>query len=110
MTKWADICSTDDLQPDSGICALVKNQQVAVFYMPEDNAVYAINNYDPMGKAQVLSRGLIGDVQGEPMVSSPLYKHHFSLLTGRCFERVDVKVDVYAVRVENGRVAIRLGE
>ena len=22
MTQWKDVCSSDDLQPDSGICAL----------------------------------------------------------------------------------------
>lgn len=110
MKTWVDICSMEDLPPDAGVCALVQDRQVAIFYMSADNAVYAIDNYDPMGKAPVLSRGLIGDIQGEPMVSSPLYKHHFSLLTGRCFEAADVEVDVYAVRVENGRIAIGVEE
>ena len=49
MAQWQDVCSVDDLQPDSGVCALVDGQQVAIFYMPKDKAVYAINNYDPFG-------------------------------------------------------------
>lgn len=106
MSKWIDICALDDLQADSGICALVENKQVAIFYMPKDNAVYAIDNYDPFGKVHVLSRGLIGDIKGEPMVSSPLYKQHFSLMTGQCFEDETVKNDVYAIRIENKRVEI----
>jgi len=108
MSKWIDICAVTDLQADSGVCALVAGKQVAIFYMPKDNAVYAIDNYDPFGKVHVLSRGLVGDFKGEPMVSSPLYKQHFSLKTGLCFEDENVKNDVYAIRVENDRVEISI--
>lgn len=110
MSQWIDICSTEDLQPDSGICALIGNQQIAIFYMPKEDAVYAIDNYDPFGKANVLSRGLIGDLNGEPIVSSPLYKQHFNLKTGACFEDDNVKVEVYAIRMNNGRVEVSITE
>ena len=106
MSQWIDICAVSDLQADSGVCALVADKQVAIFYMPKDNAVYAIDNYDPFGKVHVLSRGLIGDIKGEPMVSSPLYKQHFSLKTGICFEDETVINDIYAIRIENDRVEI----
>ncbi len=106
--KWVDICSRDDLQPNSGVCALVEDQQVAIFYMLEDETVFAINNYDPFGKVNVLSRGLIGDIQGEPMVSSPLYKQHFSLRTGLCVEDKMVKVNTYGVRITGNRVEVNL--
>ena len=108
MSTWIDICAVDDLQADSGVCALVEDKQIAIFYMPKDNAVYAINNYDPFGKVHVLSRGLIGDIKGEPMVASPLYKQHFSLKTGICFEDETVKNETYAIRIENNRVEISL--
>jgi len=108
MSQWIDICAITDLQADSGVCALVEGKQVAIFYMPKDNAVYAIDNYDPFGKVQVLSRGLVGDIQGEPMVSSPLYKQHFSLKTGQCFEDETVKNDVYAIRIADTRVEISI--
>jgi len=106
--KWIDVCSENDLQPDSGICALVENKQVAIFYMPKEAAVYAINNHDPFGKANVLSRGLIGDINGIPMVASPLYKQHFNLLTGECLEDASVSVEAYAIRIENGRVEVSI--
>jgi len=108
MSRWIDVCSKDDLQANSGVCALVDNQQVAIFYMPEDEAVYAINNYDPFGKVHVLSRGLIGDIKGEVMVSSPLYKQHFSLVTGQCLDDQSVTVPVYGVRVKGDRVEVNL--
>lgn len=108
MSQWVDVCSKDDLQPNSGVCALVDDQQVAIFYMPEDEAVYAINNYDPFGQVHVLSRGLIGDIKGEVMVSSPLYKQHFSLKTGQCFEDDTIKVPAYGVRITGDRVEVNL--
>ncbi len=106
--SWLDVCSKDDLQPNSGVCALVEDTQVAIFYMPQNDAVYAINNYDPFGQVHVLSRGLIGDIKGEPMVSSPLYKQHFSLKTGICLEDESVSVDAYAVRINGDRVEVNL--
>jgi nitrite reductase (NADH) small subunit len=108
MSQWVDVCSQDDLQPNSGVCALINDQQVAIFYIPEDKAVYAINNYDPFGKVNVLSRGLIGDIKGQVMVSSPLYKQHFSLETGQCFEDETVKVPAYQARIMGDRVEINL--
>jgi NAD(P)H-dependent nitrite reductase small subunit len=99
MAHWQDVCSVDDLQPDSGVCALVDGQQVAIFYMPKDKAVFAINNYDPFGCANVLSRGLIGDINGQPVVASPLYKQHFNLQTGVCLEDETVTIPAYSVRI-----------
>ncbi|MEQ1546717.1 nitrite reductase small subunit NirD [Methyloglobulus sp.] len=108
MSVWKDICSTDDLQPDSGVCALVDGQQVAIFLLAREQAVYAIHNYDPIGKANVLSRGLIGDIKGEPVVASPLYKQHFSLRTGICLEDESIVVPTYPIRIQNGRVEIQV--
>ncbi|MDF1589830.1 MAG: nitrite reductase (NAD(P)H) small subunit [Gammaproteobacteria bacterium] len=44
MGQWIDVCSVADLEPNAGVCALVEEKQVALFYMPEDKAIYAINN------------------------------------------------------------------
>jgi len=108
INKWVDVCSVDDLIGNSGVCALVEETQVAIFYMPDDNAVFAINNFDPFSLINILSRGLIGDIKGEPMVSSPIYKQHFSLKTGVCMEDETVKVDSYGVRIEGNRVEVSL--
>lgn len=105
---WIDVCSVDDLQPESGVCALVEGRQVALFYMPRDGVVYAIDNYDPFGNANVLSRGLIGDINGQPVVASPLYKQHFNLETGVCLEDESMQIPAYVVRSENGRVQISM--
>ncbi|WP_411728518.1 nitrite reductase small subunit NirD [Methyloglobulus sp.] len=106
-TSWKDVCSADDLQPDSGVCALMEGQQVAIFFVAKEKVVYAIHNYDPIGRANVLSRGVIGDIKGEPVVASPLYKQHFNLKTGICLEDGHITVPVYPVRIRNGRVEMQ---
>jgi nitrite reductase (NADH) small subunit len=110
MARWLNVCSVDDLQPDSGVCALVEGRQVAIFYMSKDQAVYAIDNYDPFGCANVLSRGIIGDIKGQPVVASPLYKQHFNLQTGVCLEDETVTITVYDIRIENGKVQVSITE
>jgi len=107
MSDWIDVCGFDDLQPNSGVCALVEDKQVAIFYMPDQNEIFAINNYDPFGEAYVLSRGLIGDINGVAMVASPLYKQHFDLASGQCAEEEDVKVATYEIQIKDGKVEIK---
>jgi nitrite reductase (NADH) small subunit len=108
MSVWKVVCSLDDLQPDSGICALVEGKQVAIFFLVKEQVAYAIHNYDPIGKANVLSRGMIGDIKGEPVVASPLYKQHFSLETGVCLEDESVTIPTYPIRIQNGRVEVQV--
>jgi NAD(P)H-dependent nitrite reductase small subunit len=106
MTNWLDVCVVDDLVPNAGICALVEQKQIAIFSMPKIDGLFAIDNFDPFSGANVLSRGMVGDLGGEPMVASPMYKQHFSLKTGQCFEDEVVRLTVYAVRVSQGKVQI----
>lgn len=108
MSVWVDVCAVDDLQADSGVCVLAAGRQVALFYLAKTRQVFAVGNFDPIGKANVLSRGMIGDMRGEPMLASPLYKQHYSLKTGVCFEYGDISIDTYPVRIENNRVAVNI--
>lgn len=77
------VCHLSELTPFQGCGAWIGDQQAELFYLPGDEPhVYALQNWDPIGKAYVMARGIVGDVKGEPCVASPLYKQHFSLLTG----------------------------
>jgi nitrite reductase (NADH) large subunit len=67
-------------------------------------AVYALDNIDPASGASVLSRGIVGDIKGERVVASPLFKHHYSLATGRCLEDPGKSVNAYPVRLLDDRV------
>ena len=99
---WVCICELDDLWPNIGVGALVNGRQIAVFRIGE--TLYALDNYDPASGANVLSRGIVGDLKGECVVASPLYKHHYSLATGRCLEDSAKSVNVYPVKALDGRV------
>ena len=98
------VCRLEDIVPDTGVCALVAGEQVAVFRVQEK--IHAVGNRDPFSGANVLSRGIVGDLGGELVVASPVYKQHFSLLTGRCLEDGAMRIPVYSARVEDGAVVV----
>ncbi|EJB8417084.1 nitrite reductase small subunit NirD [Vibrio vulnificus] len=99
------ICHLHELKSDHGHPVLLNDEQLAMFYVPKAG-VFAIQNWDPIGKAFVLSRGIVGDIQGELCVASPLYKQHFCLKTGKCFEDDAVKLMTWPVLVENDAVYV----
>lgn len=101
------VCPRARLQRGRGVAALVDGEAVALFVL-DDGTVHAIANIDPFSGASVLSRGLVGDCNGEPTVASPLYKQRFSLLTGWCLDDPGVAILVHEARVRDGHVEIRL--
>ena len=104
--RWAAVCRLEDIVPNTGVCALVDGRQVAVFRL-NDNSVYAIDNHDPFSRANVLSRGIVGDLKGELVVASPVYKQHFSLATGQCLEDPGVRVAVFPVRIDGDAILVQ---
>ncbi|MGH8461875.1 MAG: nitrite reductase small subunit NirD [Stenotrophobium sp.] len=100
------VCALNDILPDMGVCALVEARQVAIFRVGESDKVYAIGNYDANSGAHVLSRGIVGDLNGRLVVASPIYKQHFDLNTGECIEDPLASVRVYAAYVEDGQVFV----
>ncbi|MBT7257681.1 MAG: nitrite reductase small subunit NirD [Porticoccaceae bacterium] len=109
MSQVTIICEQKDLVANSGICAMVDGQQIALFYLPKETPqVYAIGNWDPIGKAHVLSRGMVGDINERLVVASPLYKQHFDLHTGECLEDSEYSVPVYRVELPADKVLLTL--
>ncbi|MDQ2707719.1 MAG: nitrite reductase small subunit NirD [Actinomycetota bacterium] len=121
--RWESVCRLDQLQPGRGVAALLEGRQIALFRLvggdcaahervdgQPDGAVvvHAIDNIDPISGAAVLSRGIVGDRQGRPVVASPVYKQAFSLETGRCLDEPGQEVEVFSVRVTNGWVQVGL--
>ena len=105
-TVWVDVCAVGDLVADRGVCALVGDEQVALFRVSPTDDLYAISNFDPFSRANVISRGIVGSRGGAPKVASPMYKQNFDLRTGQCFDDLDVTLPVYPVRCRSGRVEV----
>jgi nitrite reductase (NADH) small subunit len=97
------LCQLDELPEYGGMAALIEGHQLALFNLP-GLGYFALDNWDPLGRAQVLSRGILGDVKGEPCVASPLYKHHYSLRDGRCLEQQETRVRVWPVLARDGQL------
>jgi nitrite reductase (NADH) small subunit len=105
--RWIPICKLDDIIPNTGVCALIEGEQVAVFHVNDGaDRYFAIHNYDPNADAAVLSRGLVGNLGERIVVASPLYKHHFDLQTGECLEAPEHSVSAYPTRIGDGQIWI----
>jgi nitrite reductase (NADH) small subunit len=107
--NWQPLCSTADLVANSGVVALLEGQQVALFYLPEsEQQVFAIGNCDPKSGANVIGRGIVGHLQGELVIASPLYKQHYRLRDGGCLEYPELNLPVWPVRLNGAVVEIAL--
>ena len=103
---WTAVCALEDIVPDTGVCALVNGEQVAVFRVGQRD-LYAIANFDPKANAAVLSRGLVGSLGERIVVASPITKQHFDLRTGECLEAPQHSVRAWPVRLrDDGQVLI----
>jgi len=107
MNQWIRVCQLSDILPETGVCALVEGEQIALFRPYADEQVYALSNIDPFFEASVLSRGLIAEHNNELWITSPLKKQHFRLADGHCLEDESRSIAYYEARVEDGFVYIK---
>lgn len=106
MSQWHSVCELSQILPATGVCALINDQQIAIFRPHDDEQLYALSNIDPFAQASVLSRGLIAEHQQALWVASPLKKQRFRLSDGFCLEDEARSVASYPVRVSDGKVEI----
>ncbi|WP_437890330.1 nitrite reductase large subunit NirB [Phytobacter sp. V91] len=99
---WQAICRLEEIPEQAGIGARLGERQIALFRLGE--TVYALDNREPGSQAWVLSRGLLGDSNGEPMVISPLYKQRIRLRDGCSMDNGEPAVRAWPVKVEGGEV------
>ncbi len=107
INDWTPVCALDDILPGTGVGALIDGTQIALFRLDHDQ-VFALDNFDPHSQANVLSRGIVGDLGGELVVASPVYKQHYRLRDGQCLENPDHSVHAYAARVVDQTVEVAL--
>jgi nitrite reductase (NADH) small subunit len=108
MSKWNLICALDKVYPATGVCALIEGKQVAIFRPSDEQQVFAMDNMDPFGRSNVLSRGIICEHKDQLWVASPLKKQRFNLVDGSCLENADVSVTTYKTRIKEGQIEVQL--
>ncbi|MFK3795474.1 MULTISPECIES: nitrite reductase small subunit NirD [unclassified Pseudomonas] len=109
---WRAVCARDDLVLNSGVVALVGNQQVALFYVACISGtpqLFAVDNRDPVSGVNVIGRGLVGSVAGSLVIASPLYKQHYRLEDGLCLEDPALKLRTWPVRLSGDVVEVDVG-
>lgn len=110
--SWRALCSRRDLVAHSGVVAWLDGEQVALFHLPDTEAgerVFAIANKDPKSGANVIGRGIVGQLKGDLVIASPLYKQHFRLQDGACLEYPEQRLQVWPVRLNGDAVEIATG-
>jgi len=108
---WRALGSRADLVANSGVVAWHEGAHVALFHLPENpegEQLFAIDNRDPKSGANVIGRGIVGNLKGELVIASPLYKQHFRLADGTCMEYPEQSLRVWPARLNGDAVEIGL--
>lgn len=106
MQYLTKICQLNDIVPNTGRAALVDGNEVAIFRIASDGSdkIYALDNFCPFSKANVLSRGIIGCIDGKLVVASPIYKQRFDLETGQCLDDSSVALKTWQVTLDTDTI------
>lgn len=100
------VCPVDRLIPGRGVAALLPDGRQAAVFLLDDGRVHALCNIDPVARAAVMSRGLVGDRSGVPAVISPIGKQAYALADGHSLDDPSRGLTVFPVRVERDGMVI----
>jgi|ERR1017187_1846695 nitrite reductase (NADH) small subunit len=106
--SWYKVGKVEDIPENGGACIKYKDTQIAVFNYTVRKEFYATQNECPHRQEMALSRGMIGDKNGEPKVACPFHKRNFSLQSGKCLSGDDYIIKTYPVKVEDGIVFVKV--
>jgi len=103
--RWTTVCPYDRIEPERGVAALIDGVQIAIF-LTYTGELFALGNRDPIARAQVMSRGIVGSRGDIPTVTSPLHKQVYDLRTGQCLDLAEVTIATYPVRCTDGIIEV----
>lgn len=106
VNVWFKAARVEAFPENGGACVKYKDMQIAVFNFSRRNEWFACQNLCPHKMQMVLSRGMIGSLEGEAKVACPFHKKTFSLKTGECLNADECSIAVFPVRIEDGFVHI----
>ena len=115
MSEWHDVGSAGDLDARGLLLVRVGGREIGVLRDRATGAVHAVRNRCPHHGAP-LCLGTVRDrlggrpaqylVAGERVLHCPWHGWEFDLDSGRCPDDERMRVAVYPVKIESGRVLI----
>lgn len=99
---WSRVCDLNSLPLQAGIGARLGSERIALFRFGDE--LYALEDREPGSDVSVLSRGILGDVGGEPVVISPLYKQRVRLRDGQSLDNPQHQLRCWPVKLEAGQI------
>ena len=106
--SWVNVGTVHDFPSNGGATIKYGKVQIAIFNFASRGEWYACQQMCPHKKAFVMSRGIIGDIEGIPKVACPMHKKNFSLESGECLSGGEYALQVFPVRVEGEDVYLNL--
>lgn len=107
-TQWVCFGDASAIPADGGETLKYGRHQIAVFNFSTSGKWFACQNLCPHKREMVLSRGLLGDVDGLPKVVCPMHKRAFSLETGEGLNDPELSISTFPVEIREGRIFIDL--
>ena len=102
MTEWHDVAARDQLDPDFPLGVVVGEQAVGIYLL--GNEIRAVQDVCPHANA-LLSQGFVDN----GVIECPLHGAQFEIATGKSLTEIcDQNLVCFPVRVENGRVFIKI--
>ena len=107
-TQWVCFGESAAIPADGGATLKYGRHQIAVFNFSKTGKWFACQNLCPHKREMVLSRGLLGDIEGLPKVVCPMHKKAFSLETGEGLNDPAYRIATFPVEIREGRIFIDL--
>lgn len=106
MSQWKDICKIDDILPETGVCALLGDEQVAIFRPYHSDGVCDQQHRSVLRVQRAVTRADCGTPR-RAVGRQPAEKQRFRLSDGLCMEDEQFSVKHYEARVKDGAVQLR---
>jgi nitrite reductase (NADH) large subunit len=108
--SWVEVGDVADWpQVDGGHAVKYGKSQLAIYNFTSRGEWYAAQNMSPDTRTFAMSRGMIGDKSGVPMVADPILKKIFALETGECLSDPGAfQLLTFRAKAECGKVFVEL--
>ena len=116
MSEWYDVGSVGELEWSGRVVASVGGREVGVLVDPVADRLVAIRNRCPHQGGPLCSGMVVERIGGRPgtyelqrqsVLRCPWHGWEFDVESGVCRDDPRMRVAVYAVRVDNGRVLVK---